>query len=109
MKRPLLTALAWTLPLAGALAQPSVTNFTASVYALVKDPMSLAFAADGTLYVGRDNSGSGGGSSDAVKIHRVAPGGSPVTEFGNVAVADPDVVAVDLAGVVAREVAGKFA
>jgi hypothetical protein len=85
---------------AAAVAQPVVTNYTTSVYAFVPDPLALSFAADGTLYVGRDNSGSGGGSGDAVKIHRVALGGSPVTEFGNDTIPDPDAVIVDEAGLV---------
>ena len=100
MRNFLCAALALALPPLGAVAQPVVTNFTTSIYAVVTDPMALSFAADGTLYCGRDNSGSGGGSSDAVKISRVAPGGSPVTQFGNVAVAGPDAVIVDLAGMV---------
>lgn len=100
MRNSILAAIALALPPLGAEAQLVVTNFTSSVYAVVTDPMGLSFAADGTLYCGRDNSGSGGGSSDALKISRVAPGGSPVTQFGNVAVADPDAVIVDLAGAV---------
>ncbi len=79
-------------------AQPVVTNATRSVYARVTDPLRITFAPDGTLFVGRDNGGSGGGSGDAIKIHRIAPGGSPVTEFGNVAIADPDAVAYDASG-----------
>jgi len=87
-------------PSASILAAPVVTNFTTSIYAVVPDPLALSFAADGTLYVGRDASGSGGGSGDAVKVHRVAPGGSPVTEYGDLAISDPDALIVDLAGVV---------
>ena len=72
----LLVAIA--LPVAGLRAQPIVTNAAVSVHAVVTDPLSLSFGADGALYTGRDNSGSGGGYGDAVKIHRIAPGGSPV-------------------------------
>lgn len=96
----LLTALTLTLPLAGAMAQPFVTNRTTSIYAVVSDPQALSFGADGALYVGRDASGSGGSSGAAVKIHRVAPGGAPVTEFGDTAISDPDALVVDQAGVV---------
>ena len=85
---------------ATTLAQPVVNDSTASVYAFVTDPQGLSFAPDGTLYVGRDASGSGGGSADAVKIHRVAPGGSPVTEFGNATISDPDALIVDVTGAV---------
>ena len=87
-------------PWGAALGQPIVTNTATSVYAVVTDPVRLAFAPDGTLYAGRDASGSGGGAGDAVKIHRVAPGGSPVTEFGNLAISDPDALIVDVAGAV---------
>lgn len=96
----LLTALALTLPMAGALAQPFVTNRTTSVYAVVPDPVTLSFGADGALYVGRDAGGSGGSSGAAVKIHRVAPGGGTVTEFGDTAISDPDALIVDLIGAV---------
>jgi hypothetical protein len=83
-----------------AVTNPVVACATTTIYANVTDPIKLAFAPDGTLYVGRDNSGSGGSSSDAVKIHRVAAGGSPVTEFGDTAITDPDAVAVDVLGLV---------
>ncbi len=96
----LLTALACTLTLAGAMAQPFVTNRTTSVYAVVPDPVTIAFGADGTLYVGRDASGSSGSAGAAVKIHRVAPGGETVSEFGDIAISDPDAVTVDVAGAV---------
>ena len=93
-------AAALVLPASVVIAQPVVKDAVTTIYAVVPDPESLSFAADGTLYAGRDNSGSGGGYTDAVKIHRVAAGGVPVIEFGNVAVRDPDVVIVDWAGVV---------
>lgn len=95
-----LTALVLMLSLAGAKAQPAVPGAAASIYAAVTDPLALSFGADGALYVGRDNSGSGGGNPDAVKIHRIGPGGSPVAEFGNAAIPDPDVVIVDRTGAV---------
>ncbi len=60
------------------------------------DPERLSFAPDGTLFVGRDNTGSGGDYDDAVKIHRIGPGGSPVEEFGNTAITDPDAVFYDV-------------
>ena len=83
-----------------AVTNPVVVCATTTLYANVTDPFKLAFAPDGTLYVGRDNVGSGGTHGDAVKIHRVAPGGSPVTEYGNVAIADPDAVGFDALGIV---------
>ncbi len=81
-------------------AQPVVTNCTTSEYAVVPDPLGLAFGGDGALYCGRDHSGSGGGNADAVKIHRVAPGGTAVTEFGVAALPDPDALTVDTTGAV---------
>ena len=96
-----LLAFATALALPGsAEAQPLVRDVATSTYAVVADPVRLAFAPDGTLYVGRDASDSVGGAGDAVKIHRVAPGGSPVTEVGNLAIPDPDALIVDVAGLV---------
>ena len=95
--------LIFALPLGlGSLAhaEPFVQGAATSVYASVPDPLALSFGADGALYVGRDASGSGGGNGDAVKIHRVAPGGLPVTEFGDGAISDPDALIVDVAGTI---------
>jgi hypothetical protein len=83
-----------------AVAQPVVKEATTTLYATVPDPMEMSFSSDGALFVGRDASGSGGSSSEAVKIHRVAPGGSPVTEFGDLAISDPDALIVDVKGAV---------
>jgi hypothetical protein len=81
-------------------AAPAVPGATVRIHASVPDPVDIAIAADGTLFCGRDNSGSGGRYEDAVRIHRVAPGGSPVSEFGDTAPADPDSVAIDLSGAI---------
>ena len=83
-----------------AVTNPVVACATTTLYATVTDPTTLSFAPDGTLYTGRDNAGSGGTSADAVKIHRIGPGGTPVTEFGNATIRDPDAVVVDVAGIV---------
>jgi hypothetical protein len=66
-------------------ARPEVPRAETSVYAFVTDPVRLSFAPDGTLFVGRDNNGSGGDWDDAVKIHRVGAGGLPVEEYGEAA------------------------
>jgi hypothetical protein len=66
------------------------SGFNVGVYSTVPQPMKLSFGQDGSLYVGRD-----GGD----RIHRVAPGGQPVTEFGPPMV-DPDAVLVDTDGVI---------
>lgn len=81
-------------------ADPTVPGFTIMPYASVTDPEGLAFAPDGTLYVGRDDSGSNGSGAGAVKIHQVGPGGAPVAEYGNEAIPDPDAVAFDANGAI---------
>jgi hypothetical protein len=67
---------------------PSVSApYRVTVYAHVPEPMKLSFAPDGSLYVGRQ---------PGLRIHRVGPGGQPVTEFGP-PMTDPDAVLVDAA------------
>jgi hypothetical protein len=74
-----------------APALPAVcTGFNVAVYARVDEPMKLSFGPDGALYAGRQ-----GGN----RIHRIAPGGGPVAEFGPPMV-DPDAVLVDAAGTI---------
>lgn len=77
------------------LVSDAKTSLISSVYARAKDPVQLAFAVDGTLFLGADASGSGAGSGDALKIQRVRPGGGIVDEFGGAPVPDPDGVVVD--------------
>ncbi len=83
---------------AGVLAAGSAAGLLINTYAAVTDPESLSFAPDGTLFTARDATGSGGGSGDAVKVHRIGAGGSPVAEYGNTALYDPDGVCFDPAG-----------
>lgn len=72
-------------------ALPTVSaGFKVEVYANVTEPMKLSFGPDGALYAGRQ-----GGDV----IHRVAPGGRSVSEFGPPMV-DPDAVLVDAAGLI---------
>lgn len=74
-----------------ARALPTVcAAFNVAVYARVDEPMKLSFGPDGALYAGRQ-----GGD----RIHRIAPGGRSVTEFGPPMV-DPDAVLVDAAGAI---------
>ena len=75
-------------------------SFEAQVFAEVTDPFHLAFDSIGNLFVGRDNSGSGGSASSAARIHKVSPDGSTVVEFGD-AIDDPDGLIVDIDGAVA--------
>lgn len=84
-------AVAPTGQLQGARALPTVcAGFNLAVYARVDEPMKLSFGPDGALYAGRQ-----GGN----RVHRIAPGGSPVTEFGP-PMSDPDAVLVDATGVI---------
>lgn len=82
-----------------SFGQSVVSGFNLEVYAEVTDPQGIAFDAAGNLFVGRDNSGSGGGVADPVRIHKISPGGLSVTEFGNSAIIDPDGVIVDRNGI----------
>lgn len=84
------------VPAAGQL--PVVPGHIVEVYASVTDPVRMAFDAAGVMYVGRDASGSGGGSGAAVKIHRIAIGGGAATEYGLSTIGDPDAVVVDVHG-----------
>ncbi len=70
----LVLLLDWAVSLE-ALAVPSGPDVIISAYDVPVDPVGLSFGADGALFVGRDNAGSGGGNADAVRIHRIAPGG----------------------------------
>jgi len=78
---------------------PVVPGMDVDVYADVTDPQRLSFDSSGALFVGRDFTGSGGGSWDAGPIHRVAPGGTSVAAFGD-ALPDPDAVLVDSLGLI---------
>ena len=89
----LLGSLWLALPMRG---DPVVGGTSTTVYATVAGPQNLAFAPDGTLFVGRDS--CGGGCLDTVKIWRVGRGGSPVSGFGNAPISDPDALIVDQDG-----------
>lgn len=85
--------------IAVAIADLPSVGFQVEIYAEVTDPNGIAIADDGTIYTGRHdiNAPSGGG---ALKIHRIGVGGTPVDEYGNATIFDPDVVAVDELGLV---------
>lgn len=73
-------------------ALPTVARgFHIEIYAHVAEPEKLSFAPDGALYVGT--------SGD--RIHRIAPGGHSVAQFGPPQ-ADPDAVLFDAAGRISR-------
>jgi hypothetical protein len=90
-------ALLISLP---AMAQV-VPGFIVEDYAYVADPVNLTIAPDGVMYTGRDNTGSGGTTGDAVKIHRIGVGGAPVVEYGVAPLSDPDAVLFDAYGWIA--------
>jgi sugar lactone lactonase YvrE len=72
-------------------ALPTVcAGFNVRVYSAIDEPMKLSFGRDGALYAGRQ---------PGVRIHRIAPGGRKVAEFGPPMV-DPDAVLVDKKGVI---------
>jgi hypothetical protein len=80
---------------------PVVPGFAVETYAHVTDPIRLSFSPTGDLYVGRDNSGSGGGQMDAVAIHRILRDGLVVEEYGP-AIRDPDGVLFDEHGFISE-------
>jgi hypothetical protein len=100
--RPLLPACL-TLTIAAVLltasvsrAQTVVAGYEVETWAAVLDPVDLTAAPDGSLYVGRDLTGSGGIADAPASIHRIAPDGS-VAPFGP-QIDDPDAVLFDAAG-----------
>ena len=95
---PLLVVGCLTVAPMPASAGFVVAGFNLASYASVDDPTSLTFDAGGVLFTGRDNSGSGGGFGDAVRIHVVAAGGGVGVEFGTSTITDPDTVTIDLLG-----------
>ncbi len=100
MRNWMITGLA-AFGLAMTAAAQTVPGYTVEDYAFVTDPLEINFASDGNLFAGRDNRGSGGGSGDAVRIHRIGLGGLPVVEYGAAAIEDPDSVLVDDLGLYA--------
>ena len=88
------------VPSTALAAMPKATGATTVIYASVPDPVDIDIGDDGVMYVGRDRSGSGGSTADAVKIHRIGPGGSTIEEFGNATIPDPDAVVIDRHGAV---------
>jgi sugar lactone lactonase YvrE len=80
-----------------ASAQTVGPGFKVWIWAPVLDPVELTAGPDGSLYVGRDLSGSGGGTGDPTRIRRISST-AVVTEFGP-SLDDPDVVWFDAAGV----------
>ncbi len=85
---------------------PVANNYVVDVYAQVTDPVELTFSPLGTLYVGRDNGGSGGSFSEPVRIHKIGPNASFVQEYGVSATDDPDTVLFDKYGIFSGEVGG---
>ena len=82
-----------------ASAQTVDPSLALETWATVTDPMKISFDANENLFAGRDNSGSGGGFGDAVKIHRIESDGLSFAEYGDSLIPDPDAVAVDIDGI----------
>lgn len=93
-------ASATLLSLAGSTAgaAPTGPGLTIVVHDSLPDPIGMTFGSDGAMYVGRDNSFSGGGNADSVRIHRIAPGGGSHRQYGVRATWDPDAVFFDATG-----------
>lgn len=93
----LLLASSVGISFAGIAAAQTVTGATVSLYAsAVPGPIRLAFAADGTLYCGRDSVYSGTATPQFVT--RIGAGGAPVTTFGASPTTDADALVVDASG-----------
>src|ERR1051325_6561667 len=92
------TLLLGTLALAASssnAALPSVYRATSTVYSTNGSmlPAQMAFASDGTMYVG-----NGDPNAVNLQVWRIPPGGGPSIAFGNTGTVDPDAVAVDRTG-----------
>lgn len=79
---------------------PVVPGYDVSVYTNVPDPVELAVDQIGNLFVGRDNAGSGGTDDEAVKIHLVTGRIKQISEYGDIALPDPDSVLFDAMGTI---------
>jgi hypothetical protein len=77
------------------------TGKTVEFYANCVDPLALSFNnQNGDLFVGRDNTGSGGGGGDALRIHRIVYNSGIGVEYGNDPIYDPDGVLFDANGTI---------
>ena len=77
-------------------AQPSGAGFTVEVYAEMCEPNALSFDSNGFLFVG--NGGCSAGNGSPAWVRRVGPGGSPVENWGEAQIRDPEDVVADVAG-----------
>lgn len=76
-------------------AQPLAAGFEVQSYSNVSQPVSLSFDPSGILYVGNGNWPS--------KIYRIDVGGSPVVEYGDISLEDPDAVVFDSVGTISGQ------
>ena len=88
----LLTSLALSTT---AFGQPEVLGFNVTKYADVPAPDSIAFSPDGALYVAP--------VQNFTRIYRIAPGGSPVEQYGDTTLGDSFFrgIAFDASGAIA--------
>jgi hypothetical protein len=97
----LLTVLPFFFP-SIVRSEPVVAGCQVAPYAAVPYPQSFTFAPDGTIYAGSD---SHQGDTHPDPVFRIAPGGAPVTAYGNMYISEdsegrilkvvPDVSAVE--------------
>ena len=73
-------------------------GFVLTDYAEVCAADGMGIAPDGVIFVG--NAGCNAGPGDPVWVRRVGVGGSPVENYGESTIPDPDAVAYDVDGVV---------
>jgi len=66
-------------------------------YARITNAVGLAFAPDGTLFVGNDN-GELPFADPASRIRRIGIGGAPVEDYSLDILPDPDALAFDVSG-----------
>jgi hypothetical protein len=73
-------------------------GFSISDYASVCAVDGIGIAPDGVIFAG--NAGCGVGPGDPVWVRRIGVGGSPVENYGESVIDDPDAVAFDMEGMV---------
>ena len=89
-----------TLLCSSAEAVPVVSGFVVEAYAEVQGPVRLSFAPSGVLFAGRDLLNAGGTHKEATRVHKIGVGGSPVVEYGDTPIPDPDSLLFDANGIV---------
>ncbi len=79
-------------------AQPDVPGFIVEVYAELCEPVRITLDEAGFLYAG--NGGCAGSIGGPAWVRQISPGGSPIGNYGNSMINDPDSVLTDPTGAV---------